>query len=606
MSIYFDKDIFRSASSLLSRRDKIKLFAVVAIQISLSLLDLAGVAIIGAIGALAVTGVQSRSPGSKVNSLLEFLNLENSTLQFQVAVLGLFAAGFLVIRTISSVFLSRKILFFLARRSALLSATLASQLLRQPLGFIQLRSSQETLYALTTGVSTVILGILGTVAALIADISLTVVMFAGLTLFDPLVALSTLFLFASIGVLMYKLLNKRARALGEENSVLSVESNESILEVLRTYRENYVRNRRDYYAETIGKKRLEIADNLAEMSFLPSISKYVIESSLVIGALGIAGIQFALQDATHAIASLALFMAAGSRIAPAVLRIQQGSIQIRTSMGNSLPTLKLISELSRTQLNRELLGISGTHKFEPRISLSGVNFKFVDGDENVISNLSLEINPGESVAFVGPSGAGKSTLVDLILGIRTPDTGKITISGINPEGAIKLWPENFAYVPQDVEIINGTVLENIILGFPKEHFSETSIWEVLEICELKDFVSNLPNGLETRVGEFGSRLSGGQRQRLGLARALITNPKIIFLDEATSSLDGETESLITDSISTLKGRVTVVLIAHRLSTVRNCDKVVYLEAGQILARGSFQAVRDSIPNFDAQARLMGL
>jgi ABC-type multidrug transport system fused ATPase/permease subunit len=606
MSIYFDKDIFRSASSLLSRRDRIKLFAVVGIQISLSLLDLAGVAIIGAIGALAVTGVQSRSPGSKVNSLLEFLNLENSTLQFQVAVLGLFAASFLVIRTISSVFLSRKILFFLARRSALLSSKLASQLLRQPLGFIQLRSSQETLYALTTGVSTVILGILGTVAALIADISLTVVMFAGLTLFDPLVALSTLFLFASIGALMYKLLNKRARALGEENSVLNVESNESILEVLRTYRENYVRNRRDYYAESIGKKRLEIADNLAEMSFLPSISKYVIESSLVIGALGIAGIQFALQDATHAIASLALFMAAGSRIAPAVLRIQQGSIQIRTSMGNSLPTLKLISELSRTQPNRELLGISGTHKFEPRISLSGVNFKFVDGDENVISNLSLEINPGESVAFVGPSGAGKSTLVDLILGIRTPDTGKITISGINPEGAIQLWPENFAYVPQDVEIINGTVLENIILGFPKEHFSETSIWEVLETCELKDFVSNLPNGLETRVGEFGSRLSGGQRQRLGLARALITNPKIIFLDEATSSLDGETESLITDSISTLKGRVTVVLIAHRLSTVRNCDKVVYLEAGQILARGSFQAVRDSIPNFDAQARLMGL
>lgn len=606
MSIYFDKDIFRSASSLLSRRDRIKLFAVVAIQISLSLLDLAGVAIIGAIGALAVTGIQSRSPGNKVNSLLEFLNLENSTLQFQVAVLGLFAASFLVIRTISSVFLSRKILFFLARRSALLSSTLASQLLRQPLGFIQLRSSQETLYALTTGVSTVILGILGTVAALIADISLTVVMFAGLTLFDPLVAFSTLFLFASIGALMYKLLNKRARALGEENSVLNVESNESILEVLRTYRENYVRNRRDYYAESIGKKRLEIADNLAEMSFLPSISKYVIESSLVIGALGIAGIQFALQDATHAIASLALFMAAGSRIAPAVLRIQQGSIQIRTSMGNSLPTLKLISELSRTQPNRELLGVSSTHKFEPRISLSGVNFKFVDGDENVISNLSLEINPGESVAFVGPSGAGKSTLVDLILGIRTPDTGKITISGINPEGAIQLWPENFAYVPQDVEIINGTVLENIILGFPKEHFSETSIWEVLETCELKDFVSNLPNGLETRVGEFGSRLSGGQRQRLGLARALITNPKIIFLDEATSSLDGETESLITDSISTLKGRVTVVLIAHRLSTVRNCDKVVYLEAGQILARGSFQAVRDSIPNFDAQARLMGL
>jgi ABC-type multidrug transport system fused ATPase/permease subunit len=606
MSIYFDKDIFRSASSLLSRRDRIKLFAVVGIQISLSLLDLAGVAIIGAIGALAVTGVQSRSPGSKVNSLLEFLNLENSTLQLQVAVLGLFAAGFLIIRTISSVFLSRKILFFLARRSALLSSKLASQLLRQPLGFIQLRSSQETLYALTTGVSTIILGILGTVASLVADLSLTIVMFVGLTYFDPIIALSTLILFASIGAFMYKLLNKRARALGEENSILNVESNESILEVLRTYRENYVRNRRDFYAESIGRKRLEIADNLAEMSFLPSISKYVIESSLVIGALGIAGIQFALQDATHAIASLALFMAAGSRIAPAVLRIQQGSIQIRTSMGNSLPTLKLIAELNQAKSNLKPDGIPTARGFDPRISINEVEFKFVDSDENVISKLSLEINPGESVALVGPSGAGKSTLVDLILGIRTPDSGSITISGVDPESAIHLWPENFAYVPQDVEIINGTILENIILGYPKNHFDEFSIWQVLETCELKDFVSNLPNALHTRVGEFGSRLSGGQRQRLGLARALITNPKIIFLDEATSALDGETESLITDSIATLKGRVTVVLIAHRLSTVRNCDTVVYLESGQIKAHGSFQSVRDSIPNFDTQARLMGL
>jgi ABC-type multidrug transport system fused ATPase/permease subunit len=405
---------------------------------------------------------------------------------------------------------------------------------------------------------------------------------------------------------MYKLLNKRARTLGEDNAKLNVESNESILEVLRTYRENYVRNRRDYYADSIGRKRLEIADNLAEMSFLPSISKYVIESSLVIGALGIAGIQFALQDATHAIASLALFMAAGSRIAPAVLRIQQGSIQIRTSMGNALPTLGLIEELNRNQKTQPPVINHTNRRFEPHILIKDLNFRFDSMDKNLISSLNLEITSGESLALVGPSGAGKSTLVDLILGIRTPDSGEITISGERPEDAIQLWPENFAYVPQNVEIINGSIKENINLGYPSDWFDDSLIWNVLETCELKDFVQNLPNRLDAKVGEFGSRMSGGQRQRLGLARALITNPKIIFLDEATSALDGETESLITNSISALKGKVTVVLIAHRLSTVRNCDKVVYLESGRIKASGSFQSVRDVIPNFDSQARLMGL
>jgi ABC-type bacteriocin/lantibiotic exporter with double-glycine peptidase domain len=570
------------------------------------MMDLIGVAIIGAIGALAVTGVQSRNPTGKVAQLLEILNLDGTTLQFQVGILGVSAATFLLLRTVFSVVLSRKILFFLSRRSASLSSNLASKLLNKSLGFIERRSSQQTLYALTTGVTTIILGILGTISTLVADLSLTIIMFVGLTVFDPVVAISTAILFAGIGIIMYKLLNKRARHLGTENARLNIESNESILEVLRTYRENFVRNRRGYYAQSIGSKRLEIADNLAEMSFLPSISKYVIESALVVGALGIAGVQFALQDATHAMASLALFMAAGSRIAPAVLRIQQASIQIRTSMGNALPTLELIEELNEIE-NVSLISAGLSNEaFAPQINLDSVTFKYESSDLNTITNLNLEILPGESVAFVGPSGAGKSTLVDLILGLRTPASGSVVISGLSPEEAINRWPNEIAYVPQNVEIINGSIRENICLGFPSDWFTETQINSVLHICELSDFVASLPEGVETKVGEFGSRLSGGQRQRLGLARALITNPRIIFLDEATSALDGETEFLITDSLKALKGKVTVVLIAHRLSTVKDCDKVVYMESGHVKAVGTFQSVRSSIPNFDRQARLMGL
>jgi ABC-type multidrug transport system fused ATPase/permease subunit len=606
MSAYFNRGVLKGAIALLPNRDRTKLSLVIVLQILLSLLDLVGVAIVGAIGALAVTGIQSRTPGGRILELLEFLNLENSTFQFQVAILGMLAASFLLTRTIFSVILTRKILFFLSRRSAILSANLASKLLRERLSFIQRRSSQQTLYSLTTGVTTIILGILGTISTLIADISLTLIMFVGLTVFDPTIAFLTALLFGTIGLVMYKLLNNRARELGTENARLNVESNESILEVLRTYRENFVRNRRDYYAVEIGKKRLEIADNLAEMSFLPSISKYVIESSLVIGAVAISAVQFTLQDATYAMASLALFLAAGSRIAPAVLRIQQASIQIRTNMGNALPTLELIDELSKSDLNRSQKIRFSKKPFKPEVELRNVTFKFEDANTETISNFSLKILSGQSVALVGPSGAGKSTLVDIILGLRTPTTGTVTISEMAPEDAVNLWPNEIAYVPQDVEIINGTIRENISLGFPEDWFTKEQFGSVIELCELTDFVSVQPAGLETPVGEFGSKISGGQRQRIGLARALITEPKIIFLDEATSALDGETEFLITDSLKALKGKVTVVLIAHRLSTVKDCDKVVYIESGKLKSEGTFEELRNSIPNFDYQAKLMGL
>jgi ABC-type multidrug transport system fused ATPase/permease subunit len=220
--------------------------------------------------------------------------------------------------------------------------------------------------------------------------------------------------------------------------------------------------------------------------------------------------------------------------------------------------------------------------------------------------LSLQIRPGELVAFVGPSGAGKTTLIDLILGVLNPGSGRVEISGCTPLAAIEKWPGCIGYVPQDVVIFNGTIRENIALGFDSEFVSDVQISEALKVAHLKEFVQSLPEGLDTRVGDRGTKLSGGQRQRLGIARAMYTKPKLLVLDEATSSLDGKTESAISESISELAGNVTVILIAHRLSTVRNADQVVYINEGKIVQTGSFEEVRRKVTNFDIQAKLMGL
>jgi ABC-type multidrug transport system fused ATPase/permease subunit len=593
---------------VLPKADHRKIVLVVALQVGLGFLDLMGVAAIGVLGALAVTGVQSAQPGNRVSATLELLGISNLSFQSQVAVLGLSAASILVIRTILSIIITRKIFYFLSRRGALISSDLISRFLSQPLTKIQENSSQQTLYAVTFGVTSITLGVLGTSITLIADISLLVIMLFALFVVDPVIAVSSIVFFGTLGLILYRNMNVKAHKLGQLNSEISILSHEKTLEVLESYRESVVRNRRDYYSREIGRLRMRLADVLAEMQFLPNVSKYVMESGIVIGAVLIAGVQFALQDARHAVGTLSVFLAAGTRIAPAVMRLQQSAIQIRSGIGAAIPTLALIESLKNVPVadkTDDKLNVVHS-RFDPSISLNGVGLTYPDKELPALENIFFELNAGESLAIVGSTGAGKTTFVDVLLGVLQADTGAISISGKPPLEAISKWPGAISYVPQNVTISNGTFRENVGLGYPAEVVTDELVWSALETAQLANFVRELPLGLDTPVGEGGAKISGGQRQRLGIARAMFTRPKLLVLDEATSSLDGQTEADISNAIQQLKGSVTVVMIAHRLSTVRNADQVIFLDKGKILARGSFEEVRRAIPDFDNQAKLMGL
>jgi ABC-type multidrug transport system fused ATPase/permease subunit len=344
------------------------------------------------------------------------------------------------------------------------------------------------------------------------------------------------------------------------------------------------------------------------MNFMPYISKYVMETSVVIGSLFLASIQFVLQDASHAVATLAIFLAAGSRIAPAVLRVQQGLVTLKGALGQARPTLDLIDDIGSTRVDNSLVDVLDIEHpgFEAFIQVQNVSMSYPNRDEPVLRNISFRINPGEFVAIVGPSGSGKTTLLDLILGLLVPDSGEVLISKEEPLKCISKWPGALAYVPQDVVIVSGSIAENVDLGFEKSAISDELIKNALSLSMLDSLLLELPEGSQSSVGERGNKLSGGQRQRLGIARALFTKPRILFLDEATSSLDGQTEREITESIISLKGNLTVVTIAHRLSTVRNADKVIYLDKGQIVSIGTFEEVRNQVIDFDNQATLMGL
>jgi len=608
VSSKFSESTLGRSLGLLTKLEKQKVIGVIAIQIILGLLDLVAIAIVGVLSALAVTGVQSRGPGNRVSSVLQFIGIDNLEFRTQVAILGIGAAVILISRTVFSVYFSRKILYFLSFKASTLSSRLFSRTIQEPLLTIRSKSSQGLLFALTTGVATITMGILGTAAILIADFSLLIIMAIGLFALDPILATSTLLVFGTISWILFKLLNTRAQTLGEKNAALSVEGNSKILEALASYREIVVSHRRSNYSIEVSKTRYELAETVAELSFMPNISKYVIESAVVFGALAVAGVQFVLKDATNAVATLAVFLAAGARIAPAVMRIQQGAVSMKGSIGAATPTLNLIDELNKVsdfpqEEQRLIIHHDG---FIPEVIVENVTLTYPNSLKPALDKVSINIRPGSFVALVGSSGAGKTSLVDVLLGILTPTSGVIQLSKMSPLDAFQKWPGAVSYLPQDIEIIDGSIKDNLCLGLDPKLIPEELFWEAIDAAQLRSLVESLPQGLNAQMGERGMKISGGQRQRLGIARALLSKPDLIILDEATSALDGETEFKVTESLLALKGKVTIVMIAHRLSTIREADQIFYLENGEIVASGNFEELKKSHPHFAEQAQLMGL
>jgi len=575
-------------------------------------LDLIGLLIIGAIVAIATSAVQGTELPSLVETASNLLNLGRFSPQESAALLGLTAGSLLIFKSLLSYYFGLRNFAFLARREAAISEGLARQIFSLQITDLQKYSTPQYQHALTIGSSSVMVGVLGQSLSLVTELALQFSMLITLFFFSPILTLLCLCFFSILFFTLNKVQGGKARTWGLGMTHADVSSTSLIADAIGSYREIVVSGRRSFFIDNIKRSRQEAARFQVNKSMLTQFSKYTFEISVVIAGLGISAYAFLTKPALQAASLVAIFFTAAYRIAPSVLKLQQGVLQLKGAAGAT----ELFFEI-QDHVNRCLIGSAKTSAeniqtleshLKTAVYLKDVTFTYSGRVTHALNSINLNIPANQTLAIVGPSGAGKSTLVDVILGVIKPSLGKVEVYGHDP---ILLQNESkkeisIGYVPQSVYLSNGTILENICIGIEELEIDLERAWRSLSAVLLDDWVSKLDDGIYTLVGERGSQLSGGQKQRLGIARALYLDPKILVLDEATSSLDAESEHEISKTIQGLKDKVTVIVIAHRLSTVINADQVIYMQDGSIVAQGTFDSLRDLVPNFDRQANLMGI
>lgn len=449
----------------------------------------------------------------------------------------------------------------------------------------------------TSQASTVLLGVIG----MISDLLMLVAVVAILFITSPLATLTAAAFFAVLLGGVQALLRKRQARIGEELSEGALQTWQFLLPALDGFREARLTTSASSFVRGFEAAKQRTAAGWRMLSMVSEIPKYLLEIGFVVAIIGISVILFTTTTAAAAITALGVFAAASLRALPTLNRVSATFAIIRSGQVGVRIVVDVAEDLDRHTTFEE--NARDDRMFSGDIEVHDVRFRYPDADEDILRGISTTITAYATTAFVGSSGAGKSTLLDLLLGLLDPSAGEIRCGGRLIGDDLAAWYRGLGVVPQEVFLLNDTLEANIAFGVGPELMDRDLVWESIRHAQLGELVESLPDGLDTVVGERGVRLSGGQRQRIGLARALYRRPSVLVLDEATSALDNETEHQIASTLQSLRGQMTVIVVAHRLSTVRDADKLVFMSEGSIVSEGTFENVRASTPAF---ARLVAL
>lgn len=467
------------------------------------------------------------------------------------------------------------------------------------------RNTAQLVRLADVGIANATSGFLLPVSTLPSLVTTFLAVLTMLIIVQPLTAGITLLYLGVIAGTLYFGVSKRALIAGRVNRDYSFRVASLMTEMVGALKEITLRGQAPEVARVVHANRLHTTRARSNLSFLGGLPRYVLEAALVGGFLLIGAVTYATGGEAAAISAVAFFGVAGFRMVPALTAFQA----VVTQTASTIPHVRaVINDITASKSyieNAERVGKDPIADQPMSLDLRGVQFTYPGSSTPAVTGVDLSLPMGSSLALVGSSGSGKTTLVDILLGLLVPSEGEIELDGEPLENVLAAWRSRVGYVPQDVSLFDASVAQNVALTWTEDYDRER-VRDALRRAQLLDVIEAREGGLDARIGDRGMALSGGQRQRIGIARALYVDPLVLVMDEATSALDTKTESDVSQAIAELAGEITVISVAHRLSTIRTSQQVCFMKDGRIVARGTFDELVAAVPEFAAQAALAGL
>jgi ABC-type multidrug transport system fused ATPase/permease subunit len=595
----------RTSLGFLSRRQRFTYWALVTLRALTGLLNVVGIALIGLI---ADTAVSLGTGGGRIT--LAGITLPKLS-QVDLLYLVVFVLLVFALKATLALLLTWRLTNFIAGVERENSQIIADHLLRGSLENVRRYSKAEFQYAVTASTTFAFTGILNNVAIFCSEGFLLVVVAATFFVVNPIAAVVALVYFGLILVIIQLVIGRSLKRAGREAVSGTVETTGVVSDTIDTFREISVLAKQDLFLHRISTSRGQLARSGAVLTFLAGMPRYIVETALMLGVVAFVAQQFLSGELATGFATIGVFLTGGVQMMASLLPLQAAAGSIKQNVEQAELAQRLITEGRSAAVVETTLTIVAPKELESLekhnpldVVIDGANFRYPGDETDTLHDVRLTVTAGQHIAIIGPSGAGKTTLVDLILGLIHPDSGSVRIGGIEPNDLRKIRPGAVSYVPQKPGMVSGTIAENIALGIEPELIDRALLDRVIDDAYLREFIDSLPSGVDTSVGKQVDALSGGQIQRIGLARALYAQPRLLILDEATSGLDAGSEAFVAETLGRLDGKVTVIVIAHRLSTVQHSDIVHVVEDGRITASDKFKTLRASVPMVAEYVRLM--
>lgn len=564
-------NIVQELNYLFDRKMKFKAFFVLVIIMLGSVVELLGVSIILPVISLA-TDVNAVNTNKVCIIISKVLNTKDNRVVLLVLIVIIIMIY--VLKNIYLAWMTHRMNCFSKNTMRHFSTSLLTSYMKQPYAYFLNKNTAEILRSINSDTVNLYTTIANTMQVISQGITVILLIFYSI-LTNPVLTFLVAVLLGGSAAVIILFIQKKMRRMGQEYQQAASfiikyakQSFEGIKEVKITNRENYFINQ---YADVYERaSEIERIHNL-----LSNLPKYLIETICIGGVMLYLAISILIGgELTTLIPQLGVFAVVAFKLLPCINSLYTNFSSMIYHKASIDVIYHDIKEVENVEANfADEFKEGKINKFDKEIQVNNISFSYEGNGQKVLDRINILIKKGTSIAFIGESGGGKSTLVDIILGLLTPQQGEIFVDGINIKEDLRGWHSRIGYIPQMIFLLDDSIRRNIAFGIDDTQIDDTRIWHALKEAKLDEFVEGLEKGLDTEVGESGTRLSGGQKQRIGIARALYNNPDILVFDEATSALDTETEREVMEAIENLHGSKTMIMIAHRISTIENCDHV---------------------------------